>query len=459
MSENTGAIIDQGPSDWQIIQQDREGFGAIFLKGRWVHTDPGRVEVRLVREDTGAAALDWQPAATSAEGTWSAELRRVPAGGLFRLETRLNHQGNIAGEWSIRGDTRHFLGVGDLWIIAGQSNSAGYGRGPYCDPPELGVHLFRNSDTWALAAHPMNDATDTQHPVNREVANPGHSPYLHFGRVLLRELGHPIGLIQTALGGSPLSAWNPTQTDKAVLYENMLDCAKKAGGRVRGILWYQGESDTGTDADAATYAERFTRAVEAWRAALDDPELPVLTVQLNRVYQPADEGMNRRWTQVREAQRQVARTLKGVAVVPALDLPLSDLIHISPAGNLLLGERLARAALGMVHSRAIDYLAPDLQSATRSADSRIVELKFASVTSRMDTIDTTSHSFEVEDEQGGVAVAQVAFTQDARVHLHLARPLKGRAVVHGGWGASPITVPADMERFLPMLGFYGVEVA
>lgn len=456
MSENTGALIEQGPVDWQIIQQDREGCGALSLKGRWNHPDPGKVEVRLVREDTGVATLDWQPATTTPDHTWSAELHHIPAGGLYRLETRLNHQGNIAGEWSIRGDIRHFLGVGDLWIIAGQSNSAGYGRGPYCDPPELGVHLFRNSQTWALAAHPMNDATDTQHPVNRETANPGHSPYLHFGRLLLRELGHPIGLIQTALGGSPLSAWNPTQ-GTAVLYENMLNCAKEAGGRVRGILWYQGESDTGTDADADAYAQRFCRAVEAWRAALGDAELPVLTVQLNRVFQPADEGVDRRWTQLREAQRQVAKNLKNAAVVPALDLSLSDLIHISPAGNLLLGERLARAALGMVYGKPIHYLAPELQSARRKGG-QTIELSFAPVTSRMDTIDTTSHSFRVEDDQGQAPIAEVLFSQDARVQLKLARPLAGKAVVHGGWGADPATVPADMERFVPMLGFYGVEV-
>jgi hypothetical protein len=456
MTENTGALIDQGPGDWQIIQQDTSGRGSLSLKGRWVHPEPGQVEVRLVREDTGIAVRDWQPAQTEPDHTWSTEIHRISAGGLYRLETRLNHQGNLAGEWSVRGDTRHFLGVGDLWIIAGQSNSAGYGRGPYCDPPSLGVHLFRNSARWALAAHPMNDATDTQHPVNRETANPGHSPYLHFGRILLQELGHPIGLVQTALGGSPLSAWNPAQ-GQAVLYENMVQCAKKVGGSVRGVLWYQGESDTGTDADAASYAQRFAQAVAAWRQALGDPELPVLTVQLNRVFQVADEGAHRRWTQVREAQRQMARSDRRVAVVPALDLPLSDLIHTSPAGNLLLGERLARAALGLVYGKSIEYRAPDLQSANR-VDPQTIELRFAPVTSRMESIDLTRHSFRVEDDAGEVPVAQMVFSQDARVQLKLGRPLQGKTQVHGGWGCDPATVPCDMERFLPMLGFYGAPV-
>jgi hypothetical protein len=85
-----GAIIESGPSDWQIVQQGRDGRGVIPLSGRWVHPETGRVEVRLVFEDTGVAvsrSLDWQPAETRPDGTWSACLS-APPGGLYRLETR-----------------------------------------------------------------------------------------------------------------------------------------------------------------------------------------------------------------------------------------------------------------------------------------------------------------------------------------------------------------------------------
>ena len=81
----------------------------------------------------------------------------------------------------------------------------------------------------------------------------------------------------------------------------------------------------------------------------------------------------------------MARQVPGVAVVPTRDLPLSDLIHTSPAGNMLLGERLARAALGMVYRRGIAWKAPDVVAA-RAKDGR-VGLEFANVESRMDSID------------------------------------------------------------------------
>ena len=460
MVEQIGAIIEEGPEDWQIVQQE-DGVGRMELKGRWEFESAGKVEVRLVWEDTGVAVssgLDWQDVGTKDDGTWETVLDNIPVGGLYRLETRLRVVETPAGEWSPRGDMRHFLGVGDLWVIAGQSNSAGYGRGPYEDPPELGVHLFRNSERWALATHPMNESTDTQHVVNREAANPGHSPYLQFGRLLQRDLGYPVGLVQTSLGGSPLKRWNPGEPEAADLFENMVQCVEMVGGKVRGILWYQGESDAGTAADAASYAERFTQAVGAWREALKDAELPVLTVQLNRVFRPeADAEADRYWSQVREAQRQVVKQMSEVAVVPALDLPLSDLIHTSPAGNMLLGERLARAALGMVYGRNIAWKAPDLVAA-RYEDGR-VELEFANVESRMDSIDVLANAFLVEDEEGQVPVVEVVYPQDHRVELVMGRALQGKATVHGAYGMAPATVPADMERFLPMLGFAGVDIA
>src|SRR5207244_1828339 len=104
----------------------------------------------------------------------------------------------------------------------------------------------------------------------REGGNPGHSPYLQFARLLKRELNVPIGLVQTSLGGSPLTRWNPDEPGPADLFENMVRCVERAGGGARGVLWYQGESDAGGE-NARTYADRFIDAVRAWREALKTP--------------------------------------------------------------------------------------------------------------------------------------------------------------------------------------------
>ena len=64
-----------------------------------------------------------------------------------------------------------------------------------------------------------------------------------------------------------------------------------------------------------------------------------------------------------------------------------------------------------------------------------------------------------QDELGEGRIELQGRRRQARVELVLQRPLQGAAKGPGGYGKAPATVPADMERFLPMLGFWGVEVA
>ena len=142
----------------------------------------------------------------------------------------------------------------------------------------------------------------------------------------------------------------------------------------------------------------------------------------------------------------------------AFDLSLTDGIHTSPAGNMLLGERMARSALGAVYGKPIDYLAPDLRSARKIDNGAGIELTFHPVTNRMESIDPTANCFRVDDASGRVEIDGVAYRGDASVRLVLKRQLAGRAVVHGGYGFCPQMVPVDVVRLMPMLGFYGVEV-
>jgi hypothetical protein len=462
MKDNVcGVVIDKGVADWQIFQRNEKGIADIRISGRWgSDKETECVEARIVREDTGVpvtSALEWTKMKTNPDGTWNGILKSVPAGGLYRLETHLVEKANKAQEWSKRGDMRHFIGVGDLWIIAGQSNSAGYGRGPSYDPPEMGIHLFNNAMKWMIATQPLNESTDTAHPANRENANSGHSPWLHWARIVKNETGIPIGLIQTSLGGSPLVSWNPTEPGEHPLYDTMLEAVEAAGGSAKGVLWYQGCSDTAPKT-SATYAERFISAVKAWRKAFKNQKLFVLTVQINRVFGVMGDDAQKGWSVVREAQRQVPHKIDGVAVVPTLDLPLSDAIHLSPAGNMLLADRAAQAVLAKVYGKDISCLAPEPSRAKRQKDGTEIELVFANVTSRIDTINNAVIPFTVDDEKGNVPVKKVTYLFNSSIILELGRPLEGVAAIHGAYGSDPVTVPHDMVRFIPILGFYGFNI-
>jgi len=470
MQANHGVFIEQGPSDWQIVQQDGEGWGAFTVSGRYAmpadHSRP-MVYIRLVQTANAAPVarhLDWQPVETRADGAWSATISGIPAGGLYRLETQLRAdrppaQGKAyCPEWAMRGDARDFLGVGDLWVIAGQSNSAGYGKGVIEDPPELGVHLLANSLRWRLASHPFNDSTDTAHPVNTEWANSGHAPWLQFARAVKRAVNHPVGLLQTSLGGSPLKRWNPRegQPGAADLHDNMVEVVRAVGGKVRGILWYQGCSDTGPD-ESATYLTRFTDAVAAWRDALGNPGLPVITVQINRVTSPQTDVAHEGWTRVREAQRQAARNVPGVIVVPSSDLSLSDHIHTSPAGNLILGQRAAEAALDRVYGLPRDWRAPEIDRIVLGSDRRRVTFTVSHVSGALRSADDSHQPFRIVDSSGVVPVERIAY-DGARIELELGRTVGSPATLTLGYGAHPPLLPVDMTRNLPILACEGMPI-
>lgn len=449
-----GVRIDEGPQPFQIIQQDG-GYGTLRLQGSWPTSQArGTVQVRVVREDDGIAVRNWENAGEQHGSLWSHSSKRIPAGALYRVESRLGLDEAPAGR-GLHGSVIHHLGVGDLWIIAGQSNAAGYGRGPVDDPPQLGIHILKNDERWDIAAHPLNDPTGSTHP-NREIATPGHSPYLAFAKHLHRELGYPIGLVQTALGNSALSQWNPLENPAAPLYHNLLHCVRLAGGRVRGTLWYQGESDT-NPGQAESYETRFAAFLARLRSDLAAPELPVILAQLNRYTGRQSQDEHRGWSIVREAQRN-ARKLTNVAVVPTIDLPLCDDCHTSPEGNLLLGMRKARAALAMVYRKDPPPSFPDVIEAVRGLDGRTIELTFGGVAGRLVWIAPGERDFVVEEGEGKVAVRKAECVARDRVRLTLERPVSVAARVHGAFGADPPANLRDAEQNVPILGFYGLPL-
>jgi hypothetical protein len=356
----------------------------------------------------------------------------------------------------------HHVGIGDLWIIAGQSNAAGYGRGAVLDPPEIGVHLLRHSGAWDLATHPFNESTDTVHPANREGANPGHSPFLAFAKLVKRHTGYPIGLLQTALGGSALRAWNPEQ--EGHLYRNMIDIVNSAGGSVAGVVWYQGCSDCNPD-ERDSYADRFRVFVERLRTDLRNETLPVITVQLNRkTGADATTDENLSWGTVREQQRIAARDIPHVSIVPAIDCPLSDEIHNSPAGNLILGERMARAAIATVYGDHLHYRAPEVSNAVYSMGSGIPEepavlVSYAYVGGYLLHTGQQAQLYAVEDEAGEVPVLAWAICGRDTVRLTLGRPLVGQGYMNGGAERNPSPyLPLDSLTYMPPLSFFRYPV-
>lgn len=469
MSSNKNGTLDvfdvQGANDWQIFQRNENNTADISLNGKFCIPDyepEGLVPIiRMVREDSFSQAAPnsgWQKTDSFGRESFSHCFKNIPAGGLYRIEIAFTEDPRMQSLRIHR--TIHSIGVGDLWVIAGQSNAAGIGRGICQDPPELGAHILRNDESWALAMHPLNENTDSNHPNNAEGC-PQHSPYLSFAKILKKELNIPIGLIQTSLGGSPLSRWNPEENGD--LYRNMIHCAKLAGGKVKGVLWYQGCSDTG-EGLPETYAERFKKYVDASREELDSPSLPFITTQLNRVNHPLPEANDKtrdaQWSKVREVQRQIAKQDPNMAIVPTLGLPLSDTIHNSAAGNLELGARYAQTALGMVYGKNKNWKYPEIRRASRVGEKEIL-LEFDNVNSLMTNINGAPEDIVVEDEKGPITVLgfKTVDHKPDSISIILERALENDvATVGAGEGQRPAMSLFDFQEHRPVLAFSGIKV-
>jgi len=441
-------LIDSGPADWQVIQQDSRGKGSIALRGSWttiMRRKKPEVLVRVVREGSFIAISkqhDWTRAKTSVDrsvegpkagrcGSWSLTIKDLPCGGPYRIETTIG-SAEDAVEWRRVGQAIHFLCVGDIWLIAGQSNAEGYGRDPIDDPSEIGVHQL-TADGWELAAHTLR-----------------HHPWLMFAKKLKQELGCPIGLIPTAVGGSSVSQWDPGQN--GVLFANMKRRLTGTENRIKGCLWYQGESDTG-EKDHPHYKVRFGRFLGGLRKIVRDPLLPAITVQLNRVLGPRPDGEG--WEAMREIQRQLSHELRNVFVFSIFDAGLCDGIHISSIGNVLIAERAAATALGGVYGRPVDYRHPECVSA-KKVGPNAVDLKFANVVGRLDYECDLANGFpfSIRDAEGEVEAVGYKMRKRDTMRIELGRAISGKATVTGAPGACPSSVvPKDISGYRGMLAF------
>ncbi len=345
---NYRAIIEYGPQNWEIVQQ-RNGFAEVFLSGRWIYDESDgseKVMIRVLSESDRKTVLPFTPCEMLDGNQWQTTLR-IPAGGPYIIETVLKIK-EVPDDQSNCGDMIRHFGVGDLFVIAGQSNATGFGREPVEDPPVMGVNALYADGKWDIASHPLGDSTGTIHPLNCERINASVSPWLRFAKILHIELGYPIGLIPASKGSSGLERWNPEENGD--LFDNMCEIV---GNRfIKAVLWYQGESDTYNGREC-TYLERFIKVVDTFRKRLrnaDNDILPLLTVQINHRL-PVQPERDMRWEIVREAQAHAARVLPAVYMINSLGLPLTDKIHISSEGNIILGERAAKLALEVIYNK------------------------------------------------------------------------------------------------------------
>lgn len=364
-------------SDGMVLQRDKQ------LKIMGTADTGSKISVKLLTstcENEASAAFG--STVTSANGKWCVTLPALPAGGPYLMTVSDTHESiTFKDVW-----------IGEVWLCSGQSNMAFTLKECDTAPDDLRaagsqplLHLFSMTPNWQTNDVSWQEsALDSINKLKyftcsgwrkctpssaRDFSAIGY----HFGRSLADSLGCHVGVIFCAVGGSTTESWvdyemleehfpeilndwfdgdfgqqwarerakknislakNPLQRHP---YEPgyLFSAGIKTIGRycVRGIAWYQGESNAH---NIEAHEKLFRLMVASWRNFWGE-ELPFETVQLSGI------GTRPSWPKFRDSQRRLALEDSLIHMTACADLGDKDNVH--PKAKKPIGERLTRSAL------------------------------------------------------------------------------------------------------------------
>ncbi len=359
-------------------------------------------------EQVGVAIAGRNGKATAgSDGRWMVRLGTLEAGGPYELI--------VTG--SSDTITLKNVMIGDVWVCSGQSNMEMRVRHVNNSDVEVAEALIRNirlfQITNDLSPEPRDDCDGTWEVCRPSTIGDFSAAGYFCGRMLMEELGVPIGLINASWGGTTVEAWMSREAGEhcpafrglleywePALREKpseLLDFYRKMAeweedvhyvlyvGKeqlapygevpersiplaivpqmpmwvyhamvaplvpygIKGVLWYQGESNTGR---AYQYRELFPALIENWRSRWGQENLPFIFVQLANIGQHVPQPGESPWAELREAQLMTL-SIPRTAMAVTIDIGEADNIH--PRNKQEVGRRLALGALKVAYGRNV----------------------------------------------------------------------------------------------------------
>lgn len=465
--------ITRGLFEGQVLQRNRRDVGRVRAEGECCCD--GIVESRVTKNNRTSG---WRKSGVAKNGNFKLGLDNIPAGGPCTVELRITSKGKTVDAQTIKD-----VFVGDVWFMGGQSNMQGIGFLKEGAKPNPMVRCFYMRDEWGTAKDPLHflqEAVDMIHHKlagrdrflteeeirkEREVATQGVGPGVFFGIEMYKRTGVPQGLVSCAHGGTSMAQWSPSLKKEGgnSLYGAMVRRFKKLGQPLAGILWYQGESDSGAETEYSKYTERMKDLVASTRKDFGIPDLPWCVVQIGRVVS-ADSAFRAGWNIIQEQQRILAETMKNLEVVPALDLTLVDAIHVDSKGYGLLGKRLAdcaekiylksKSALGAIRLNEVKFTVTKPKS-DREPSTNVVSAVFDNVKGGLKSQGRpTGFSLASEDGKGEDLFYDVRIDKN-KVLMKTSVPMMSieHLNLYYGWGCNPYVNVRDSRGMgVPMFG-------
>ena len=240
----------------------------------------------------------------------------------------------------------------------------------------------------------------------------------------------------------------PTTLYNAVLYP-------LAPYALSGVVWYQGESNTG---NPAPYADYLKKLMGCWRDCWQDQQMPFVIVQLAnydgrqqtafpRPITLQTEPVNSGWAQLREAQRLTVKADARAELAVINDL--GETVDIHPLRKKEVAERIGICFDRLVYNNKVN-LAPEV-TASEMKDNKIV------LTLDQPVEAGEIYSFEVAARDGDCVFQNVkAHAEGNKITLTLPKdfhPLSKVYAVRYAWKDNPIMANVRSQAGLPMSSF------
>lgn len=327
--------FDAFPRDGQLYPRDARDQASVLAAGRVTDAGWDEIELRLYRNGVFVTATQ-QSLSYAATGAPFSLAVTIDAG-KFDYAVELEVRGGGAAQLLGQAD---YLCSGDVYLVTGQSNAAAPDY--WSEKITNGLHRskwvrsFGTADTTARRVERNLSWYVANGETSLAWGSVGSWP-LRIGWLIQDRADVPVALLNGAVGGRPIAYFarddaNPANTNNA--YGRLLFRAQQAGlaEHVRGIFWYQGESDGPAPAG---YAALFADMLSDWQE--DYPALQrayVVQVRRGCAVKPHSNIM--------EIQRQLPLTHPEVELMSANALPGHDGCHYVAVGYFQLADHLAR---------------------------------------------------------------------------------------------------------------------
>jgi sialate O-acetylesterase len=353
------------------------------------------------------------------------------------------------------------LYFGEVWFCSGQSNMQM--QLPFVLNGDAEVKNCANSLIRFFTTPYGSGATPQAvfgyagnwYPVSPDTAGNLSGVGYFFARKLQKRLDTPIGIICSAVGGSLIESWisnDAFQKFRAaygsssyspwsvnVYYNGMV--APLIPFRFKGIVWYQGESNTQFD---YLYKKLLRTMITDWRSGSAQGEFPFIVIQLPNYLQVQTAPVeNAPRATIREAQAAVAFSEKNVGLVTTMDIGAED---IHPQNKQDVGQRAALYALGLVYGQKIDYAGPTYTGMTKEGNS--IRLHFTNLggglmVGKKNGLDPVEEvpggelkGFAVAGPDGNFVWAKAAISDDSATVA--ASEVSNPQTVRYAWASNPI---------------------